>query len=205
MAEDLELLNAWASGDERAGVELFGRHYDSVFRFFNSKGVSDLEDLVQETFLALARGCDAYRGEGSFRGYVFGTARNVLRQHFRRHRRKEGNFDFGSTSVVDLVDSPSEIVAKRAERRLLLEGLRRLAIDDQIVIELYLWESMTATEIGEVLGLGEAAVRSRLHRAKSRLTEDLQSLAASPGLLASTMSDLESWSRRVREAAEVGG
>ena len=201
----MELLEAWAEGDDQAGVELFQRHYSSVFRFFNGKGVRDVEDLVQETFMGLAKGRDAYRGEGSFRGYVFGTARNVLRQHLRRVQRKEGKIDFGTASVADLVDSPSQVLADRAERRLLLEGLRRLAIDDQIVIELFLWEAMTAIEIGQVLGLGEPAVRSRLHRAKGRLGDVLASIASSPEILQSTMSDLESWSKRVREVAGARG
>ena len=199
MQSDIELLDAWTRGDRKAGAALFNRYYPAVYRFFHAKGTRDIEDLVQETFVALVKGREAFREDATFRAYVFGTARNVLRHYFRRHGRKEGKLDLGSRSVVDLGPGPSTIVADRAEKRLLLEGLRRLAVDDQIIIELTLWERMTAVELGAVLGLSEPAVRSRLHRAKGRLRELLAELAETAPLLESTMSDLEGWAAAVRE------
>lgn len=199
MRSDTDLLDAWADGDETAGAVLFERHYSAVYRFFRAKGVGDLEDLVQETFLAVLRNRDAFRREAPFRSYMFGTARNILRHHFRRQRRREDKIDFGSKSVADLAASPSAVVAEKAEHRLLLEGLRRLAIDDQIVIELFEWENMTALEVGAVLELTEPAVRSRLHRARHRLRALLEDLATSPAVLKSTLSDLDAWAGEVRE------
>ena len=104
-------------------------------------------------------------------------------------------------SAVDLAPSPSRIVADKADRRLLLEGLRRLAIDDQIVLELTLWEGMTAAELAAVVDATPAAVRSRLHRAKARLRETLEEIVSSKEVLESTVGDLEAWARRVRDEA----
>src|SRR6185436_6575853 len=74
MRPDAELLSAWRGGDEKAGAELFERHFEALFRFFRNKAGDQAEDLVQETFLACLSG-PAFRGEASFRTYLFTVAR----------------------------------------------------------------------------------------------------------------------------------
>jgi RNA polymerase sigma-70 factor (ECF subfamily) len=197
---DRELLDRWAAGDSRSGKALVSRHHASIYRFFRAKASSEIDDLVQETFLALVKARGAFRAESSFRSYLFGTARNVLRQHCRRRGRKEDRIDLGTCSAIDLGASPSEALADKAEKQLLLAALRRIPVDDQIVIELYHWEELTATELAEVLGASEAAIRSRLHRAKERLAAAVRQLASSPRVLESTLGDMEGWARQVREA-----
>jgi RNA polymerase sigma factor (sigma-70 family) len=202
MPTDAELLDGWAAGDERAGQALLERHYVGVFRFFRAKVNAEIEDLVQQTFVGLLESRGNWRGDSSFRSYLYGIARNVLRHHFRRRRRKEDRIDFGTHSVIDLGASPSAFMAEKGERRLLLEALRRLAVDDQIVIELYHWEGLSGPELAVVLELTEPAVRSRLHRAKTRLAAALHEIARSEGMLQSTLTGLDDWAVRVRELLE---
>ena len=66
-AEDLALLDRWRSGDARAGEELFGRHFDSIYNFFETKCESEADELVQATFLACVRARDQFRAAASFR------------------------------------------------------------------------------------------------------------------------------------------
>jgi RNA polymerase sigma factor (sigma-70 family) len=201
---DAELLASWASGDERAGKALLERHYVAVFRFFRAKVNIEIDDLVQQTFLGLVESQAKWRGDSSFRSYLFGIARNVLRHHYRRRERKEGRIDFGTHSVVDLGASPSAFLAEKGDRRLLLEALRRLPVDDQIVIELYHWEALRGADLARVLELTEPAVRSRLHRAKARLAKAMEEIARSEGMLQSTATGLEEWAVRVRELLDLG-
>jgi RNA polymerase sigma factor (sigma-70 family) len=201
---DAELLAGWASGDERAGKALLERHYVAVFRFFRAKVGAEVDDLVQQTFLGLVESHAGWRGESSFRSYLFGIARNVLRHHLRRRGRKEGRIDFGTHSVIDLGASPSAALAEKGERRLLLEALRRLPVDDQILIELYHWEALSGPELAEVLELTEPAVRSRLHRAKARLAKAMEEISRSEGMLQSTVTGLDEWASRVRQLLDLG-
>lgn len=196
---DLELLEAWRDGDARSGNELFNRHFDSVCRFFANKAPNEVDDLIQRTFLACVEGRDRYRGEASFRGYLFGVARNVLRRHYRDKRYHDDRFDPLMVSVHDLGPGPSLLIADKREQELLLAALRRLPLDHQITLELYYWESMSGSELAEVLEIPEGTVRGRIRRAKQLLEEALAELAESPEQLETTMANLEGWARSLRE------
>jgi RNA polymerase sigma factor (sigma-70 family) len=198
VATDLELLEAWRSGDRSAGSQLFERHFDSICRFFANKIQSDVDDLVQRTFQACVEGKERFRGQSSFRTYLFGVAHNVLRSHLRKRRREGERFDFGLTSVFDLGLSPTTLIAQAKEQQLTLQALRRIPLDHQIVLELYYWEDMEASELAEVLEMPEGTVRSRIRRAKQLIEEQLAKLAESDALLESTMSNLDSWARSLR-------
>ena len=92
MRADIELLEAWKEGDASAGRELFARHFDSVFRFFRNKVDGAAEDLTQQTFMGCLRGRDKFRGESSFRTYLFTIARKRLYTFLRDRQRKRAVF-----------------------------------------------------------------------------------------------------------------
>ena len=77
--------------------------------------------------------------------------------------------------------------------------MRKIPIESQMILELYFWENMTARDIGDVLEIPEGTARTRIRRAKQLLEAQLEALAASPALLQSTVSDLESWARHLRD------
>ena len=82
---------------------------------------------------------------------------------------------------------------------LLLQALRQIPLESQLLVELYFWEELTAREVAEILAVPEGTVRTRLRRARQLLEQALGRLAESPGLLASTLADLDGWALRVRE------
>jgi RNA polymerase sigma-70 factor (ECF subfamily) len=204
MRGDGELLDAWREGDKAAGNELFNRHFDSICRFFANKVSSDVDDLIQKTFLACVEGRDRFRGDASFRAYLFGVARNVVRRYYRDKKYRGQRFDALEASVADMAPGPSMLVAEKREQQLLLQALRQLPLDHQITLELYYWEHMSGPELSEVLGIPEGTVRGRIRRAKELLEKSLSELANSPEQLESTMANLEGWARSLREQALVG-
>lgn len=197
-SDDLKLLEAWRAGDSRSGEQLFERHFASVSRFFRNKVSGQVEDLVQQTFLACVETQERFRGESAFRTYLLGIANNVLRNHYRRHRRKEGRLDFGTMSVHDVGPGASTLLGDKREQQLLVEGLRRIPLDAQVVLELYYWENLKAREIAEVLDTPEGTIRTRIRRAKQLLEEKIAQLAASTALMRSTVSGLETWAAELR-------
>jgi len=199
---DAELLEAWRGGRQSAGRELVDRHFDAVARFFHNKIGAGAEDLVQQTFLALAEGRDRIRDGAHIRAYLLGAAHNVLRQHLRS-RERDQPIDFSITRMADLGPTPASVAAHAGERRLLLLALRELPIEHQIALELCYWEDLNAAEIAEILGVSHSAMRSRLVRARKLLTEAIERLASSPALSASTLDNLEAWALAIRAASDA--
>jgi RNA polymerase sigma factor (sigma-70 family) len=198
VSTDFELLDAWRAGDREAGNTLFERHFDAVCRFFANKVTHGVDDLIQKTFLGCIEGRDRFQKQASFRTYLFAVAHNILRAHFRERRRDGVPPDLGETSTDELTPSPSAVFAKHEEQRLLLEGLRRIPLDYQLVLELYYWEDMAAPDLAQVLGIPEGTVRSRLRRAKDALAEKMASLARTPEQLSHSFGDLDGWVRSLR-------
>lgn len=203
MGDDLELLQQWRAGDESAGRMLVRRHMRALDAFVRSIAPEEVDDLIQRTWLAALRSLDRYRAEGSFRAFVFGIARHEILDHFRRVHRHRERFDPCASSVEDLSPSPSRIVVQQREHRLLLQGLRQLPLDDQIIVELTYWEGMSSQELSVALDVPANTIRSRLSRARRTLEAVLERLADTPSLLESTTGDLAGWARSLREHLRV--
>ena len=178
---DLQLLQQWRDGDVESGNSLFNRHFGSIRRFFRNKvSAAEVEDLIQRTFLACVESRDRFRGDASFRTYLFVVARNELYRHLRRRARDDEReaVDFGVSSIHAMGISPTGLVAKKEEHQLVLEALRRIPVEYQLVIELYYWEQIPGPELAEILGVAPTTVRTRLFRAREALREQMEKLGA---------------------------
>lgn len=172
---DLTLLALWRSGDNEAGGVLVRRYFAALHRFFALKTAGQGEDLIQQTFMACVEAKHAFRGESSFRAYLFGLARYQLLTHYRKvYRRPE--VELTTTSLQRLSYSPSATLSRRDEQRHLYRALESIPLDQQIALELTYWEGLAAIEIAHVLGIPENTVYSRLRRAKENLRDALEQL-----------------------------
>lgn len=197
---DDELFDSWRAGDKMAGNELFQRHFEPVRRFFVNKTDGDVSDLVQRTFLACVHAAERFEKRSSFRTFLFAIAHNILREHYRARRRPSNQADdVDELSVVDMGASPSTHLAEKREQRALLAALRQLPLRFQVVLELFYWERMKGAEIGDVLGVPEDTARSRIRRGKELLRKALETLSLEPGVLQSTLSDLDDWAEKVHQ------
>lgn len=194
---DLDLLASWRDGDAKAGNALFDRYFDALFRFFRNKVQDGAEDLVQQTFLALVQSRDRFRGDASFRTYLFTAARSKLYNYLER-RGRDGVIDYGVTSCEDLGISPSALVGRDEQHKHLLLALRQLPVDMQVALELYYFERIRGPELAEVLGIPEGTVRSRLRRGVEALRQRLLELQKAPELVESTMSNLDDWAAAIQ-------
>ena len=107
MVDDWELLAAWRAGDAGAGNALVAAHFEAVSRFFRGKLGDDVEDLLQQTFLACVEGKDRIAGV-SFKSYLFGVATRRLFDHLRGRYRAGRPVSFSEISLADLGTTPSE-------------------------------------------------------------------------------------------------
>ncbi|MGH1347115.1 MAG: RNA polymerase sigma factor [Nannocystales bacterium] len=195
---DEELLRRWKDGDIGGGELLFARYYDAVARFFGNKVTRGRADLVQTTFSTCLEKIGNLRDATSFRSFLFGIARFELLHHYRRKSRWETEVDPETISAYDMDPAPSRVIAKHQEQRLLLEALRHIPIDLQLVLELTYWEKLTSAEMADLLAIPEGTVKSRVRRAREKLDAQLRRLAKSAALLETTASDLDGWAAQLR-------
>jgi RNA polymerase sigma-70 factor (ECF subfamily) len=201
---DLELARAWKAGDRVAADALFERYYEPVARFFCNKAGDAADDLVQRTFLACVEGIERLERPEGFRSYLFGVAYRLLCRHWRERGREGGRVDLDTAAAHDLDPSPSRVLAQRREQRLVLEGLRRLPINWQVVLELHYWEGLHGAEIAEVLEIPLGTAKTWLLRGRKALAVQLGRIEADGELLQSTLSDLEGWARGLRARMGLG-
>lgn len=174
---DDELVIMWRAGDKQAGERLLERHYDRVQSFFANK-VAEPSELTQRTFLACVESVHRYREGRSFRCYLLGIAYNVLREHFRRVYGARDELAIVTTSIRDMGQTPSEMLALDERRQLVRTALQHLPLEQQTALELHLAEEgLSMREIAVILGWPEGTVKDRLRRAKQRLHETIAALS----------------------------
>ncbi len=188
---DAVAVAAWRAGDKAAGEALFEKYFEALYRFFRNKADDGVEDLIQQTFLAIVGSLDRFRGEASFRSYLFAIARNELLGHWRKRGRRNDEVDVTEISVAAMSSAgPSRVLARRHEQQVLLEALRALPLDLQIALELVYWEDLTGPELAAALGVPEGTARSRLRRGKEMLAARLAELVGDPATAEESMRPL---------------
>jgi RNA polymerase sigma-70 factor (ECF subfamily) len=195
MEDDLILLDRWCAGDKVAGNELFKRHFEALYRFFEHKTDGEIDDLVQETFLACLRGRETFRRQSTFRTYLFAIARHMLMGYWRRRATSRPTLDFDEISVASLSTSAGTRLAKRQDRAALLAALRELPLDQQLLLEMYYWQELDRDQLAEVFDVAEATIGSRLFRAR-KLLQDTLGAATEPQ--AAPADRFDDWARGLR-------
>ncbi|GAA1334347.1 sigma-70 family RNA polymerase sigma factor [Saccharothrix algeriensis] len=161
-------------GPDVAGVfaELFDAHARQLRGYLAGRvGESAADDLVAETFLVALRRRHSYDPEQApIKGWLYGIATNLVREHVRKEVRghRAGLRAVGRPEpdhgafVADRVD------AQRASR-VIARALTDLREEDRDVLLLTSWAGLSPAEVAEALGEPASTVRSRLHRVRARL------------------------------------
>ncbi|MBV1858590.1 MAG: sigma-70 family RNA polymerase sigma factor [Nannocystaceae bacterium] len=200
-ADDSVLLTAWKSGDASASGELVRRHYRSIYLFFFSKvGPDAAQDLTQAVFERLLEKPQDFREDATVRTYLFGIARWTLVHHHRKHRMLAETFDpsLDPLEIPEDVISMTSALAARREEVLFVRGMRELALDDQLVLELKYYDSMTVRELAAVFETPRATMADRVTRARTRLAEAVGRLEDSAKIVESTMAGLDKHMKALR-------
>ena len=191
---DRELVQAWRAGNRNAADELLRRHQAALVGFFGRRVQHVPSDLVQETFFQCVRSLDKFRGDSSFRSFLFGIAHNVLRQHYRNRNQ---DYELTISKLEADEPSPASLLTDCSERHLLVQALRRLPLEYQLLVELRYSRQMTSEEIAAVLFTPAATVRTRLRRARKLLREGIEELTSDSDLVTSTLRSFDTWAGEV--------
>ncbi len=196
--DDMTLLRRWRGGDLQAGDALIRRHYRYALGIARKRLAHD-DDAIEATQNAMAVVVQR-RDEidTDFRKYLSKVVYfSVLTQTKRRAHDPLG------AEVADAATparGAATAIAQKEEEKLVVKALRSLPIDDQLVFYYDCVGDKTRGELAELLGIDEKQIYKRVHRAKERLREQLESFRDSP-VRQSTLGGLETWLTSVHRKA----
>lgn len=181
--DDFALLTRYSAGDNRAGSALFQRYWPVIHRFFSTKlEPGDVEEAAQETFLALQRSKGSFRGDSTFRTFLFGIAKYVLYEQWKRKKRPEVPMDFDQISVAALSTTVGTQLDRKLLQRRMMAALHQLPLEQQTLLELAYWEKLEGAELAKIFDVEPATIRSRLFRARDALRKLLEQMGATDAL-----------------------
>jgi RNA polymerase sigma-70 factor (ECF subfamily) len=168
---DPVLVAAYRGGDEQAAAELVRRHIGALGRFLYSRGAGreDVEDLVQETLFRAFQKLASWRGDASFRSWLFTIAGNLLRDQFRSRKGRQ-LLSLEEHDIVGASDPHADLAAGEAAEQV-RQGLMHLPRLQREVFLLRAQEGSEYEEIALALGTTPGAARVHYHHAVKRLKE----------------------------------
>jgi RNA polymerase sigma-70 factor, ECF subfamily len=170
VSTDEELIAAMAAGDRVALERLYRRHAPWIAgRLSTLTSSRDLaEETLQDTFLSAWRGARHYRGEGPVGAWLWGIARRRLVSLARRRP--------GALPEEREIEppGPEEIVISHEDAAQVRLAVARLPVDQRAAIEAVVFEGRSVAEAAASLGVAEGTIKSRLHRARLRIREELE-------------------------------
>ena len=183
--DDDELIAAMAVGDDTALRELFARHAPWLAaRLRPILPAAEVEDVLQESFLAVWRGARGYRPEGSPGGWLWGITRRQAALWLRR-RGQEGvplaALDALACHGSQPADDPAEAAVSRAELAAAVRALGPEGSVTQEVWRLMYLEDRPVTEVAGLMGVPEGTVKSRAHRVRQLMRAVLRPPARDGG------------------------
>jgi len=150
--------------------QLFAESADDLTRYFSRRhGVGEIaRDLVQETFLQMARGLSEGRKFKCARGYLFGIARHLSQAAWTQQAK---------VVVIPFEPAKVEIPAPVADERVAAarETISSLSAMQREILDLRFSQGLSYAEIAEALEIPIGTVRSRLHHAVAEVRNRLES------------------------------
>jgi RNA polymerase sigma-70 factor (ECF subfamily) len=183
---DEDLMVLYQRGEVRAFELLLTRHrkpvYNFILRFIGDKETA--EDLLQEAFMRVIKGAEAYKRQAKFTTWLYTIARNLcVDQTRRRKHRKHASLDApmdtsdDSGTLMDVIPSSEMASDRRSVNKQLHETMQRaiaaLSEEQREVFLMREFLDMPFKQIADVVGVPENTVKSRMRYALEKLRLDL--------------------------------
>ncbi|MEM1033464.1 MAG: sigma-70 family RNA polymerase sigma factor [Myxococcota bacterium] len=188
-AEEAAFVARLKARDEAAFTELMQlyqqRVFALVFRMLGRR--SEAEEVTQETFVQVFRYVDGFRGDAKLSTWIFRVAVNLSKNRMKRNVRRASSAhqdldsivdhqEFGAASGVSVgtIARPDDIIAGVQLEQVVKLALDRLDPEFRRLVVLRDVEDLTYEEIAEVTGLPRGTVKSRIHRGRVQLREEVE-------------------------------
>lgn len=184
--QELALLSGLRNGDPAAIETLFDRYHAKIYSLAMSilKNPSDVEEAIQDVFLIVVRKSDLFRGDSALYSWIYRICVNTCLIRLRRTRRAETVpiedflpvFTTEGTHARPVEDWSPDVdgpILNKELGQVIHKFSERLPLKYRVVFVLCDVQGLSYEETAQTLELSVAAVKSRLHRARLNLREQL--------------------------------
>jgi RNA polymerase sigma factor (sigma-70 family) len=178
---DIEIIDAVIGGNQAAYTELVKRHQRYIFtlalRFTRSR--EDAEEVSQDVFVKAYRSLSNYQRTAKFSTWLYTIVYHTSMTYLRKKRLNTSSIDDEET-MIQLESHSSEAdshsVEKKSRTFYVNKAIEMLLPDDATIITLFYQGEQSLEEIAKVMGMEANTVKVKLHRARHRLKEKLETL-----------------------------
>ena len=183
-----ELVRRLQARDERAFVDCVRAYQDKIYGLIYRMlgNHAEAQDVAQEVFVTVFKSIDSFRGESKLSTWLYRIAANHCKNRIKylRRRAHKNTTDLDSQTEKTLQNAPGSTLGEGeagpsealegAQLELIVQrAIEKLEEDHRLLLVLRDVEEMSYEEIMQVTGLPEGTVKSRLHRARQALKEEI--------------------------------
>lgn len=188
MNDDAQLISQALAGQTSAFGQLVQKYQDRLYNTLVhvAGNAEDAKDVVQEAFVQAFLKLESFQGASAFYTWLYRIAFNVAATHRRRRASVRAAEQAaaadgllrGADGSAHAADAPSDRLERDERCRQVRYAISQLAEEYRVVLVLREMEGYCYETIAEVLDLPVGTVRSRLHRARMQLREQLKEVLA---------------------------
>jgi RNA polymerase sigma factor (sigma-70 family) len=177
-AGDNEIISSVLRGDRQVFAELVNRYRHLVLtialRYTNNR--EDAEEIAQDVFVKAYRSLADFRHDSKFSTWLYAITTNTCITFLRK--RKIITHSLDNEKIFELVNTTDVINRREAEHQsragLINRAIGLLNADDATIITLFYKGEQSLEEIGKIMGITSNTAKVKLHRARQRLKEKLE-------------------------------
>jgi RNA polymerase sigma factor (sigma-70 family) len=176
---DNEIISRVLRGEQSLYADLVKRYQNFVFtitlRYTSSR--EDAEEIAQDVFVKAYRSLADFRGEARFSTWLYTIVTTTCITFLRKKKLDTHSLD--NEKVFETVESTdsgfrANQVEQKSKIQMVNKAIRLLSPDDAKLISLFYQGEQSLEEIGQIMGLEPNTVKVRLHRARQRLKEKME-------------------------------
>jgi RNA polymerase sigma-70 factor (ECF subfamily) len=179
--DDVQLIHEALQGDTQAFGQLVQKYQDRLFNtMVHVAGSSDeAEDVVQDAFVLAFVRLDSFQQNSAFYTWLYRIAFNTAISRRRRRRTEfsvEQGRELAGIEPIDHREAPTERLERNERVQQVRQALDMLSEEHRTILVLREIEGFDYETISEMLGLPIGTVRSRLHRGRLQLRDQLKEM-----------------------------
>jgi RNA polymerase sigma-70 factor (ECF subfamily) len=163
---DEEILIRASQGDRNAFGMLYESYIDRIFNYvyYRTGNINDAEDLTARVFQRAMSHIVNYTDRGvPFSAWLYRIAHNLIANWYRDRSRKQ-EIPLSDAPLIAKGDAPESSLVHTQQQEALLKIIRCLPDERQTLLILKFVEHLSNSEIGEIMGRSEGAIKSLYHR-----------------------------------------